>query len=199
MQFKSNRFVRGLLYAFRTTFGCRRSTFAHITKQTRFTPPYQIIGAKNISIHSNCCFGEYLHISALNAKLLIKEGCTFASGVTIQTGNHARVIGKFVGEITENDKPTGFDKDVVIEEDVWVGCNVTILSGVKIGRGSTIAAGAVVNKEVPPYCICGGVPARFIKFYWTIEEILSHEMKLYPQERRYTREQLQHIYNEYQQ
>ncbi|MCM1780709.1 DapH/DapD/GlmU-related protein [Bacteroides thetaiotaomicron] len=41
-----------------------------------------------------------------------------------------------------------------MEEDVWIGCNVTLLSGVTIGRGSTVAAGAVVAKMMPPYCIC---------------------------------------------
>ena len=77
------------------------------------------------------------------------------------------------------------DKDVVVEEDVWVGCNVTLLAGVTIGRGSTVAAGAVVSKSMPPYCICGGIPAKFIKFYWTIDQILEHEAKLYSEEERY--------------
>ena len=53
--------------------------------------------------------------------------------------------------------------DVVIEDDCWIGCNVTVLSGVTIGRGSIVAAGAVVNKDVPPYSIVGGVPARLLK------------------------------------
>ena len=45
---------------------------------------------------------------------------------------------------------------------------------------STVAAGAVVTKSLPPYGICGGVPAKPIKFYWTIDQILEHEEKLYP-------------------
>lgn len=63
---------------------------------------------------------------------------------------------------------------------VWIGCNVTLLVGVTIGRGSTVGAGAVVSKSMPSYCICGGVPAKFIKLYWTIDQILEHETKLYP-------------------
>lgn len=100
----------------------------------------------------------------------------------------------FITEISETNKPSGYDRDVIVENDVWIGCNVTLLCGVHIGRGSTIAAGSVVNRNIPPYCIAGGVPARFIKFYWSIDEILSHEKKLYPIEDRFTREQLETIF-----
>ena len=91
----------------------------------------------------------------------------------------------------------GLDQPVVIESDVWIGMNVVILKGVTIGRGSTVSAGAVVHRSMPPYCICGGVPAKVIKFYWTIDQILKHEAKLYPEEERYTRKQLEEIFAKY--
>jgi maltose O-acetyltransferase len=53
---------------------------------------------------------------------------------------------------------------VRIEDDVWIGARVIILSGVKIGKGAIIGAGAVVTKDVPPYAICAGNPARVIKY-----------------------------------
>ena len=52
---------------------------------------------------------------------------------------------------------------IVIEDDVWLGANCSITSGVRIGRGSIIAAGAVVTHDVPPWSIAGGVPARIIR------------------------------------
>lgn len=85
------------------------------------------------------------------------------------------------------------DKDIIIHEDVWIGMNVTLLSGVDIGRGATIAAGAVVAKSIPPYCIAGGVPAKVINFYWTVNEIVEHEKKLYKENERFTRNQLEEI------
>lgn len=113
----------------------------------------------------------------------------------IITGDHERRVGTFCNSITEATKnhDLGLDKDVTIEPDVWIGMNVVILKGVTIGRGSTISAGSVVVKDVPPYSIVGGVPAKVIKFYWTIEQILAHEAALYPQNERYTRQELETI------
>ncbi len=137
-------------------------------------------------------------ISATNARFICKGHCALAEGLTVHTGNHVRIVGLFVNDIKENNKPVGYDKDVIVEEDVWIGCNVTLLAGVTIGRGSTVAAGAVVTKSMPPYCICGGVPAKFIKFYWSIDQILEHEQKLYPQDQRLSRQQLEQIFSIYQ-
>jgi galactoside O-acetyltransferase len=52
---------------------------------------------------------------------------------------------------------------IVVEEDVWIGASAAVLGGVRLGRGSIIAAGAVVTRDVEPYTIVGGVPAHFIK------------------------------------
>ena len=81
--------------------------------------------------------------------------------------------------------------------DAYIGSNVTILSCVTIGRGTTVAAGAIVAKSMPPYCICGGVPAKFIKFSWTIDQIIEHESMLYPEEKRIKRNQLEVLFEKW--
>lgn len=60
---------------------------------------------------------------------------------------------------------------VSIGNDVWIGANVIILPGVNIGNGAVVAAGAVVSKDVPPYAIVGGVPAKIIKYRFSEKEI----------------------------
>jgi acetyltransferase-like isoleucine patch superfamily enzyme len=189
---KNNRFVRALYFGYRSRFGYARSKFGHLCEGATFTPPLHIINPKNIYIYSKGAIGNTT-IYAQNARFIVKKGCSIACGLNVQTGNHARKIGVFVNEITESNKPAGYDHDVIIEEDVWIGSNVTLLPNVIIGRGTTVAAGAVVNKSMPPYCICGGVPAKVIKYYWTIDQILEHEKKLYSENERYTREQLERI------
>lgn len=192
IKLKRNRFIRGSITALQSYFGCSRSSFGYFSPGAFLKPPVSFVNPKNIFIYSDTGIGD-CNISALNAKFILKKGCAVAAGLNVQTGNHARVVGKFVTDITEKDKPDGYDQDVVVEEDVWIGSNVTLLSGVTVGRGTTVAAGAVVSKSMPPYCVCGGVPAKVIKFYWTIDEILKHEAALYPPEERYTREQLETI------
>ena len=87
---------------------------------------------------------------------------------------------------------------VIIEEDCWLGGNVALLSGVTIKRGTTVANGAVVAKDTVPYSVWGGVPARFIKFYWTIDQIMEHEAQLYSPEERYSKTELEEIFAKYQ-
>ena len=86
------------------------------------------------------------------------------------------MIGKYI--IDSKEKLTENDAPVIIEDDVWTGANVTILKGVTIGRGSVIAAGAVVTKSFPPYSIIGGVPAKLLKMRFTPDEIEKHERLL---------------------
>lgn len=67
--------------------------------------------------------------------------------------------------------------DIKIDDDVWIGYGATIMSGVQIGQGAVIAAGAVVTKDVPPYAIVGGVPAKVIKYRFS-PEIIEKLMKI---------------------
>lgn len=63
----------------------------------------------------------------------------------------------------------------LIDDDVWIGARVTLMRGVTVGRGAIIAAGAVVTKNVEPYTIVGGVPARLIRERFSPEEIAEHD------------------------
>lgn len=131
----------------------------------------------------NMTVGDYTSIPkgatfyCTEAPLTIGKKVIFGPHPTIITGDHrVDVIGKYIMDSTE--KLPENDAPVVIEDDVWTGANVTILKGVTIGRGSVIAAGAVVTKSFPPYSIIGGVPAKVLKMRFSEEEIEEHEEKL---------------------
>jgi acetyltransferase-like isoleucine patch superfamily enzyme len=83
------------------------------------------------------------------------------------------VVGKTIW-----DSPRGDSYKVVVEDDVWIGHGAIILSGLTIGKGSVVAAGSVVNKDIPPYSIAVGVPARIIKQRFSDDEIRLHEKLL---------------------
>lgn len=101
---------------------------------------------------------------------LLKIGsfCSIASDVTfVLNGEHNmdRILS-FPLEVKfyHNKSHEAFGKgDIVIGDDVWIGHGALILSGVRIGNGSVIAAGSVVVKDIPPYSVGGGIPARVIK------------------------------------
>ena len=172
-----------------------RSRFGFIADDVTLVPPLTFSKPKNVFLMGDNGLKD-AKIYTNNARFIMKPHSGSAEGLRVSTGNHAMVLGHFYRTLKEKDKPKGLDKDVIVESDVWIGRNVTILAGVTIGRGCTIGAGAVVTKDMPPYTVCVGVPAKPIKFKWTIEEILYHEKMLYSQEERFSKEELESIFTE---
>lgn len=84
----------------------------------------------------------------------------------------------FKAKITHTSRHEATSKgDIILDDDVWISCNCTILSGVHIGQGAIIAAGSVVSNDVPPYAIVGGVPAKVIRYRFNsemIKQLLNH-------------------------
>lgn len=115
-----------------------------------------------IEIGDNCCFGEYNHITSVNN---IKIGNNLLTGrwVTITDNNHGDTSYETLHNPPLKRMVTS-NGPVIIGNNVWIGDKATILSNVTIGDGVVIAANAVVTKNVPPYTVVAGVPARVINF-----------------------------------
>lgn len=142
---------------------------------------------KNISIGNDVYIAPGALFLSSDSEIFIGNKVLFGPNVTIITGDHPIDLrGKYIYDI--KDKKPGEDLPVVIEDDVWVGTSAVILKGVTIKRGAIVAAGAVVTKDVPPYAIVGGVPARVIRYRGDNQEIARHEELLYGKQITFNRE-----------
>ncbi|MCX8131260.1 MAG: acetyltransferase [Clostridia bacterium] len=126
---------------------------------------------KNINIEHGAFFGSGRDIEIgdnsglgvncrVSGPLKIGDNVMMGPDVMIYTQNH----NFDRTDIPMNSQGNSPKRDVVIGNDVWIGARSIILPGVKIGEGAIVAAGAVVTKDVEPYSIVGGNPARIIKF-----------------------------------
>ena len=89
------------------------------------------------------------------------------------------------------------DGDVIIAEDCWIGTGSILLPNIKIGRGAVVGAGSVVTKDIPPYAVVVGAPARIIASKFSLDQILKHESILYPEDERMTPDELQDLFSHY--
>jgi len=110
---------------------------------------YHMIIGPDCTVHDYCMFYD---------NLVLGRGVRVGAHTLIIPENHTFATReKFIFQ-----QPCTF-KGVVFEDDIWVGSNVVVLDGVRVGKGAILAAGAVITRDVPPYTIVGGVPARVIK------------------------------------
>lgn len=141
----------------------------------RITSPGSIIMGNGVNIMHNCCLyahnngilkiGDHVNINtnvflgaADNGVIIIGNDVAIGPNVVIRASNHKYLQKDFPVRMQGH---TG--GKIIIEEDVWIGANAVILPDITIGKGSVIGAGAVVNSDIPPYSLAGGVPARIIK------------------------------------
>ena len=140
---------------------------------------------RNVTIGNDVYIGPHALFLCTESQIFIGNKVLFGPHVTIIGGDHRITdVGRFIDAAL--DKHPEDDQDVHIEDDVWIGTNTTLLKGVTVGRGAVVAAGALVTKDVPPYAIVGGVPAKVLKYRFTPEQIQEHERQLYAEDKRLT-------------
>lgn len=135
------------------------------------TPPYRKFWLGDYSVvESFACInnavgdviiGDHTRIGLHNTiigPVTIGSHVNLAQGITITALNH-----NFDDSEKRIDQQGISTKEVVLEDDIWVGANAVILPGVTIGKHAVVAAGAIVTKDVPPHSLVAGVPAKVIK------------------------------------
>ena len=160
------------------------------------------LGTEMTSVPTNVFLEDYTRIQnhlnfiSYKGKLTVKKYAAIGAGCIIIPGDHVPTVGVpqyLAGRLHIND----VDGEIIVGEDAWIGAGTILLSHCKIGRGAVVAAGAVVSKEVPPYAVVAGVPAKIIATRFSLEQIVAHEIKLYTKEERMTKVELERLFCEY--
>lgn len=150
----------------------KNSTFG---RGTVFYAPNRITVGNNVYIGKYCSLETDLEI-----------------GNDVLIGSNVGLVGKYDHDYSQvgksiKDSPWIGDEDyrfkgqglkIRIEDDTWIGFGAVVLSGVTVGRGAIVAAGSVVTKDVPPYAIVGGNPARVLSYRFEDSQIKVHERLL---------------------
>lgn len=162
----------------------RRDRYGYIDPTTNILQPC-MCNKQNMYLYEYTNIGEEAKIINSAGKFILKKYSRCAARLTVICQNHNFFeVGTYPGNPGWGSKE--IINDVIVEDYVWIGANVTLCPGVHIGRGCLVAAGAVCvkSKKYPPYTIIGGNPAKVIKYRFTLEEQIKHEELICPKEER---------------
>lgn len=175
-------------------YNCNPKNYCKSGKYVTLYPPVyaypQLIEIESyVRIQAN-----FKAIISAKQKIIIKKFTGIGAGVTVISGEHTPTVSvpQYLSYIGVND----INNTLIIGEDVWFGANSTLLYKANVGRGAVIGANSLVTKEVPPYAVVAGVPAKIIAIRFSIEQIIEHERHLYPEEERLTRKYLEKLFTE---
>jgi galactoside O-acetyltransferase len=145
------RFAAGLTLA-----GCRNMRLADGVRLGRGS--FVTAGNGSLTLGENVALSPCVHLGADEGHIEIGPHTAIGPGTVLRAANH-----RFDGR----DGPIMFQGHVpgkiVIEDNVWIGANCVVTPDVRIGRGAVVGAGAVVTRDVPPFAVVGGVPAKIIR------------------------------------
>lgn len=161
-----NTLIMWLPFSFIRTFWCR-IILKKIGKKTFLSRNIDIRSPRKIFIGNHCVINKHCILDGRGASLIIHDNVDIAQDVQIWTQEH---------DINSSNHSLK-SLPVEIEENVWIASRATILPGVKIGKGAVIACGAVVTKNVSPYTIVAGIPAKEIG---KRNEQLKYTLKHFP-------------------
>lgn len=168
--------------------------FGYLGKHVMFDFPSTITSPERVFLHNYTCIQKNNIIYNYKGRFVMKKYSGASVNLTVVTGNHTPTVGipqYYLAPLHINDK----EKDIIVEEDVWIGANVTLISGAHIGRGAVVGACCLVRSDIPPYAIAVGVPAKVVGVKFSKEQIIEHEKKLYKPEERFSEKELDDLFS----
>ncbi len=179
----------------RTVAGYRIKDFGHIGNHCK-------IGADCILVPQNMYLDDFVIIQGRNnfisykGKLVVKKYSVISSSCIIVPSNHVLSVGVpfYLSTISHIGDE---DHTILVGEDVWIGAGCKLLPKSSFGRGCIVGAGSVVTKEIPPYAVVAGSPAKIIAVKFSKEDILEHEKKIYPANERFSIMELDALFDRY--
>lgn len=173
-----------------------RGKYGMLSASATFRKPLLIADPKGVFLFPYSRLQSHAKILNYTGRFIVKSYAACGDNLLVVTGNHVPTVGVpqfFLGTFHINDKET----DIVVEECAWVGANVTLLSGARIGRGALIGGCSMVNKEIPPYAVAVGSPARIIASVFTKEQIIEHEKLVFRPEDRLAENEIDELFEKH--
>lgn len=162
-----------------------------MAKGVQIVPPVNI-SKDDVNLEDFTRIQPNVVVITSEAKLTLKKYASIGAGCLIIPGAHVPTVGlpQFLSTTHINDVQRG----ITINEDCWIGAESALLSKCNIGRGAIVAARSVITKDVLPYSVVAGTPAKNIATRFTLEQVIEHERTLYPPEERLSEDYLRELF-----
>lgn len=137
---------------------------------------------------------EFMLISC-EGKVIVKKYSEISVRACFVPGSHIPLIGhpQCLSGLHLNDTSSS----IVIEEDCWIGADVTFLQKARVGRGAVVGAKTIITKPIPPYAVVVGSPAKIIGVRFSKEQILKHESILYDEKERFSESEIDELFTNF--
>lgn len=172
-----------------------RRQFGRIGNHTYVKLNSQLV-PKNMFLDDYVVIQDHVNFISNTGRLFVGKYSVISAGCIIIPGKHHLKVGMPFYVNTQYHL-CDEDMDIIVGEDCWIGAGSILLPGVTIGRGAVVGAGSVVTKDIPPYAVVAGAPAKIIAKRMTEDEVLVHEMAIYDEGKRLEKRVVRSLFENY--